>query len=61
MKRYETVNQAKERTNLSRSSLMRFDKPGITIRVGRAIRFDVDALDKALTEAQEAADGFQED
>lgn len=48
MKKWETVKQTMERTNLSRTSVMRFDKPGITTRIGKTIRFDVDALDEAL-------------
>ena len=50
MKRYETVKQAMERTGLCRTSIMKFDRKGITVRIGKAIRFDVDALDEALAD-----------
>ncbi len=53
MKRYETVKQAMERTGYSRNSIMRFDRKGITVRIGKAIRFDVDALDEALANESE--------
>ena len=50
MKQYETVKQAMNRTKLSRATLMKFDKVGITFRVGRSVRFDSEALDKAIAE-----------
>ncbi|WP_026493075.1 hypothetical protein [Butyrivibrio sp. XPD2002] len=55
MKKYETYKQAQERTGFCRSTLMKFDRKGITIHVGRAVRFDAEALDKAL--ADEARKG----
>ena len=54
MKKYEKVKEAMERTGFSRNMLMKFDKPGITIRVGRTIRFDCDALDAALAHGLES-------
>lgn len=53
MKTYETIKHAMKRTGYSRNTLMRFDKPGITVRVGKAIRFDADALDEALANGLE--------
>ncbi len=50
MKQYETVKQAMERTGLCRSTLLQFDREGITYRIGRAVRYDVDALDAAIAE-----------
>jgi hypothetical protein len=63
MKHYEKVKGATERTGYSRNFLMaNFDKPGITIRIGRTIRFDADALDAAIEEMQAAAvDHIKED
>jgi hypothetical protein len=48
MRKWETVKQAMERTHLSRNSVMKFDRPGITTRIGKKILFDADALDEAL-------------
>ncbi len=51
MKKYETVKEAISRTGLCRTTLMqKFDREGITFRIGRTVRFDVDALDKAIAE-----------
>lgn len=55
MKKWETVKQSVERTGFCRATIMRFDKPGIFVRVGRAIRIDADALDSALEEMQATA------
>ncbi|WP_026661682.1 hypothetical protein [Butyrivibrio proteoclasticus] len=59
MKKYEKVKEAMERTGFSRNTLMKFDRPGITIRVGRTVRFDCDALDKALAESTEGIQAEQ--
>lgn len=50
MKKYEKVKEAMERTGLCRATLMKFDRAGITYRIGRTIRFDSEALDKAIAE-----------
>jgi hypothetical protein len=51
MKNWETVNQLRKRTSLSRNMVMRlFDKPGISVRIGRIIRFDSDGVDALLKE-----------
>lgn len=42
-----------KRTGYSRNTLMKFDRHGITVRVGKAIRFDADALDEALANGLE--------
>ena len=57
MKQYEKVKQAMERTGFSRNTLMKFDRPGITVRVGKIIRFDSDAPDKAIAEQSSTTDG----
>lgn len=56
MKKWETVKQVMERTHLSRTSVMKFDKPGITTRIGTTIRFDSDALDEALMKGEQNND-----
>lgn len=50
MIKYETVKEAAKRTGLCRNTLMQFDREGITYRIGRALRFDADALDAAIAE-----------
>ena len=54
MKKWETVKEVMERTSLYRNSVMTYlDKPGISVRIGRSIRFDADAVDKALLQINE--------
>lgn len=54
MKKYETIKEAMARTRLSRTTLMKFDKDGVTYRIGRTVRFDSDALDRAIAEQRKA-------
>ncbi|WP_022762617.1 helix-turn-helix transcriptional regulator [Butyrivibrio sp. AD3002] len=50
MKHYETVKEACKRTGLSRQTLKKFYMDGVVFKIGRSIRFDSDALDKAIEE-----------
>lgn len=51
MKNYQTVTQLKERTGYCRATIMKyFDVPGVSYRLGRAIRFDADAVDRIIEE-----------
>ncbi len=54
MKKYQTVKELQERTGYCRAFIMKFfDKPGISYRVGRALRFDADAVDRVIAEQGE--------
>ena len=44
--------EACEKFGVCRNTLMKYDRPGITIRIGRCVRFDEDALTEALQAEQ---------
>ena len=47
-KKYLTYREACELFGICRNTMMKYDRPGITVRLGRTIRFDKDALIKAV-------------
>lgn len=53
--KWETVKELKERTGFCRSTIMKFfDKPGISVRLGRTIRFNSDAVDEILVKMSDS-------
>lgn len=47
-KKYLSYKEACELLGVCRNSLMKYDRPGITFRIGKCVRFDKDALLNAL-------------
>lgn len=50
--KYLKYKEACEKLGVCRNTLMKYDRLGITIRIGRCVRFDEDALMEALQEEQ---------
>lgn len=46
--KYFTYKQACSEFGVCRNTLMKYDRPGITIRIGKCVRFDREALLKAF-------------
>ena len=53
MKELLTSKEACKKLKICRNTLMKYDRPGITVRIGRAVRYDEDALMKAIMAEQE--------
>ena len=49
-----------EKLGICRKTLMKYDRPGITIRIGKCVRYDVDALIDAIKAEQEEKENVQE-
>lgn len=46
--KYLSYKQACSEFGVCRNTLMKYDRPGITFRIGRCVRFDREALLKAF-------------
>ncbi len=48
--------EACEKFGVCRNTLMKYDRPGITVRIGRCVRFDENALEQAILKGEQNND-----
>lgn len=53
-KRFLRSKEACEKLGICRNTLMKYDRPGITVRIGRCVRYDEEALIEAIRAEQGA-------
>lgn len=56
MKKYLNYKEAGEMLGVCRNTLMKYNRPGIAIKIGKCVRFDADALVEAIKNENKKGD-----